>query len=565
MIRNQKQMFIVIGVFVLTLLLGTVTFAFFNYTRTGSANVVRTGRIAFNSEQGTSINLTNVFPIDVTNGIPSNNPNVGSVTINVTGDTTYGEGLEYKVSAVNVTNTVGNKSLPISISVSVESNTNNDPSTTLGTADSDYFTNRGPSANTSIYKVLASDVIEENEELLVGYIKPGATGIDGNIVIKAYLDASKIAISDTYPEETIHTVKTDNYSSSDCETTLTGVTNASTYCASASTLQSAIDNNNLTSVQITLLVNAGIVEEYTNGTTSTWVHGRTVLTTEEWNSLQATGVSFQVKVEANEGTWVEEPVVQTAAGYILANATLETTPYGKIYTGANPANYVTFNGESWRIIGVYGDKLKIVKTTPLEDKQKWQNSTEEGNTWNGSLLETYLNTTYYNSLSGTAKDMIAEGSWDVGVCGYEVAASAAYTCAHETTLTGADINSNRVKVGLIASYEYLYAAENDGACWTQAGDSYDGYGGLTDCKAKDWLFPTLTTYNNTSSFAWTLGPNSVLTHYALYVHYDGFVYSHSVLYDNAASPVVYLKSDVTITGGNGESPQTAYTLSYTAS
>ena len=311
MIKSRKQMFIVVGAFALVLMLGTVTYAFFNYTRTGSANTIRTGRIAFNSQQGTAINLTNVFPVDVTNGIP-NNSNVGSVTINVTGDTTYTDGIEYLVSAVNVQNTVGSgqnaKTLPISIDVSVASNTNNDPATTLGTADSDYFTNRGSSAATSIYKVLAGDVIANNDQLVVGYIKSGATGVDGNIVIRAYLDASKVAISDTYPEQTVRTVITTGYSSSNCETVLTGVQDASTYCTTASSLQDAIDEEDLTSAQVTLLVNAGIVEEYTNGTTSTWVGDRTVLTTSEWNSLQANGVSFQVKVESNEGTWVEEPV-----------------------------------------------------------------------------------------------------------------------------------------------------------------------------------------------------------------------------------------------------------------
>ena len=313
MIKSRKQMYLVIGAFALVLMLGTVTYAFFNYTRTGSANTIRTGRIAFNSQQGNSINLTNVFPVDVSNGIPNNNPNVGSVTINVTGDTTYGEGVEYLVSAVNVQNTIGSganaKSLPISIDVSVASNTNNDPATTLGNADESYFTNRGASVQSSIYKVLASDVIENNDQLVVGYIKSGATGVDGNIVIRAYLDESKIAISDTYPEGTVHTVKTTGYSSSACETVLTGVANASTYCASASSLQDAIDNEDLTSTQITLLVNAGIVEEYTDGTSSSWVGNRTVFTTTEWNSLQTNGVSFQVKVESNEGTWVTAPIV----------------------------------------------------------------------------------------------------------------------------------------------------------------------------------------------------------------------------------------------------------------
>ena len=247
--KNKHVMLSIIGVAILVIGLVGITYAFFNYTRTGTANVIKTGKISFNSTQGQAINLTNMFPIDVTNGIPNDATKVGTVTINVTGDTTYAEGVEYLVTATNVSNTVNNKSLPISIDVSVASNTTNDPATTLGTVDSDYFTNRGSSANTSIYKVLASDVIENNEKLVVGYIKSGATGVDGNIVIRAYLDASKILISDTY--------------------------------------------------------NNGETPTDNLGTPASMGEGKTVFTTTEWNSLQTNGVSFQVKVEANQGIWVE--------------------------------------------------------------------------------------------------------------------------------------------------------------------------------------------------------------------------------------------------------------------
>ena len=249
MIKSKKQMYIVIGVFTLVMMLGTVTYAFFNYTRTGTANTIRTGRVAFNSSQGQAINLTNIFPIDVSEGIPNDATKVGSVTINVTGDTTYNDGIEYLISAVNVSNSVGSKKLPISIDVSY---TANGTGKTIGEEDNDYFTNRN-STLTSIYHVLAKDTITEDGDLIVGYIKSGQTGIDGNIVIKAFIDKDEVAISDTYngPEAT--------------------------------------PNANM-------------------GTTSEWVNNRTVFTTTEWNSLQTTGVSFQIKVEANEGIWVDEPV-----------------------------------------------------------------------------------------------------------------------------------------------------------------------------------------------------------------------------------------------------------------
>ena len=334
--KSKKTMLTIIGIAILVIGLIGVTYAFFNYTRTGSANVIKTGRMSFNSEQGTAINLTNLFPIDPTDSNEMNdNTKVGTVTLNVTGDTTYNNGIEYLITAVNVQNTVGSganaKAVPISINVSVTSNTENDPATTLGTAQEDYFNDRG--GNTSYYKVLATDILEEGSQLVVGYIAKGATGVDGNIVIKAYLDENKIAVSDTYEPRTVRTVKTTGYSSSNCVTVLTGVANASTYCATASSLQNAIDNENLTSAQIASLVSSGIVDEYTDGTTSSWVGDRTVFTTSEWNSLQANGVSFQVKVEANEGVWVTDPDYVEATPDVCFR--FITNDYTEDHNGAN--------------------------------------------------------------------------------------------------------------------------------------------------------------------------------------------------------------------------------------
>ena len=247
MIKSKKQMFIVIGVFALVMLLGTVTYAFFNYTRTGTANTISVGRIAFVTRQTETISLTNLFPIDPTEtGIMDDATKVGTLEIEIEGDTDYGEGVEYLISTTNshVTTSTG-KTVPISLNVTV---------TDLGTENNSYFTARN-SKNATIYKRLSGNEIVGDQQILVGYIKPNSTsgtaeGVDGSITIKAYFDENKIAISDTYDG--------------------TGSDNM--------------------------------------GTTSSWVNGRTVLTTAEWNSLSSTGISFQVKIEANEGIWVDEPM-----------------------------------------------------------------------------------------------------------------------------------------------------------------------------------------------------------------------------------------------------------------
>ena len=228
-----------------------VSVAFFNYTRTGSENVLAVGRIYFNSSQGTAINLTNVFPVKSTE--LENNSNVSSVTLTITGDTTYDEGLEYLVSADQVVNTVNSKTVPIGTSVTVSN---------LGTSDDSYFTNRG--GNSSLYKILSKGNIKEDGELVVGYITKGATGVNGSVTVSAWIDGDKLAISDTYD---------------------------------------STESDNM-------------------GTTDDWVNERTVLTTTEWNSLQSSGVSFKLRVEANEGIWVVEPF--TSYGQIIKNVSTPT-------------------------------------------------------------------------------------------------------------------------------------------------------------------------------------------------------------------------------------------------
>ncbi len=240
--KKIKILSILAFVGVLSIMLG-VSVAFFNYTRTGTANIVRTGRIVFNSSQDGRINLTNLFPINTEEpGIMDDSTKVGTITINVSGDTTYNQGVEYLISATNITNIIGTgdnkKKIPISVMTTA--------SGTLGTSNDDYFEERYTTDN-HIYSLLTKDVINENDKIMVGYIAPGAEGINGNITIKAYLDRDKIAISDTY--------------------------------------------NSI-----------GITDEM--GTTKEWANGRTVFTTQEWNEFQNTSITFQIKVEANEGIWV---------------------------------------------------------------------------------------------------------------------------------------------------------------------------------------------------------------------------------------------------------------------
>ena len=61
--KNKQLMLSIIGIAILVVGLVGVTYAFFNYTRTGARNTIRTGRIYFNAEQGDTVTLSNLFPI----------------------------------------------------------------------------------------------------------------------------------------------------------------------------------------------------------------------------------------------------------------------------------------------------------------------------------------------------------------------------------------------------------------------------------------------------------------------------------------------------------------------
>ena len=323
---HKQILFGFIGVAILLIGIVGVTYAFFNYTRTGAANTIRTGKIEFASEQGEEVTLSDLFPISATGTITPQTPGVGSVTVHVSGDTDYSGGIEYVVKSVNVTGSNGTN-LPISVNISYEAN---GAGKTIGTPDANYFTTRG--GNSSVYKVLTTDTITEGGDLVVGYIAPGATGIDGNIVVMAYLDANNIAITDTNPEKTYYGYN-ENMTAAELtacasNTALatgyeTGET-AAEFCAGTGTrggktLQEHLDEDLFSSSDITALLAGNVISElYTDGTTDAWVDGRTVFTTEEWNSLQSSGVSFQIKVEANEGVWV--PGTISGAGTVTGTS-----------------------------------------------------------------------------------------------------------------------------------------------------------------------------------------------------------------------------------------------------
>ena len=255
--KNKQAKLMIIGVAILVIGLVGITYAFFNYTRTGTANTISTGQINFLTTQGDTLSITNVFPIASSEVA---NANLDEVEVRIQGDTTYSGGEEFVITIEGVNNTIGTspneKTLPINFVASYARTATGD---NIGSAAvSSYTSERG--STTAVYQLTESGIATDGKQVLVGFI-PANGEIDGTLKISAYIDASNIAISDTYYE------------------------NAPTPTPSGSPLASPND-------------------EY--GTTTEWVDGRTVLTTDEWNELQnsQTPLSFKIKAVSQEGTWV---------------------------------------------------------------------------------------------------------------------------------------------------------------------------------------------------------------------------------------------------------------------
>ncbi len=90
------------------------------------------------------------------------------------------------------------------------------------------------------------------------------------------------------------------------------------------------------------------------------------------------------------------------------------------YTGNNPNNFVCFGTNAatcpeenlYRIIGVYDDKVKLVKYTLFDTRYTWAGSSNNNN-WKDSPLNEYLNNDYLRDLGLSWNNMIAMTTWTI--------------------------------------------------------------------------------------------------------------------------------------------------------
>ena len=296
--------------------------------------------------------------------------------------------------------------------------------------------------------------------------------------------------------------------------------------------------------------------------------------TEEWN-ITVTFVNYNADQSANAGKSFRGQILiqkeaksitmadvcsngQTLNSCILSMNGKDNTLYYHDSTLANGAgdnsyryagasnsvnNYICLGSDTttcpdanlFRIIGVFGDKTKVIRAKSIGGIQNWD--TNGSNTWSTSSLNTYLNGEYLTSL-GTLADKIATTTWKVEVAGarndiylndvpkiayqYEVGSSASSTTVDK-------------KIGLMYVTDYGFAADSSG--WTKYLMDYNSN------TSKNWLY--------LGSDEWTILSSRGGTDLAFYVDSTGNVGHSNVTNSNAVRPSFNLLSSTAYVSGSG--------------
>ena len=231
------------------------------------------------------------------------------------------------------------------------------------------------------------------------------------------------------------------------------------------------------------------------------------------------------------------------------------------YIGADPNNYVTFNDETWRIIGVFTvddgtgnveERIKLIRDESIGNIAWDSNYT---NDWPNATSNANLNSGDYwtNSLGSDAKSLIDNTVWYLGGSSSynDITASMFYERERGTTVYSGISTSWTGKVGLMYPSDYGYATSGGtttdrNACLNEVLHNWDA-SDFSDCKNNDWLL--------SSEFQWTLTSLTSYSGYVFHVESSGLLTSGNSAYNliSRARPVVFLKSSTKIVDGNGSS------------
>ena len=271
-----------------------------------------------------------------------------------------------------------------------------------------------------------------------------------------------------------------------------------------------------------------------------------------------TGADTLIKLTDNKDNSGLYTITHPKDSTLQIGATEDITEYR--YRGASPKNYVTFNNEVWRIIGVFPvddgtgkieNRIKLIRNASV-GTQFWNStqvsSTSSYNNWTRATLKTYLNTTYYNTLSNIdEQSMIGNAKYYLGGYTQSTGISKDMMYQYERKISGSNTyyygtnpNSWTGKIGLMYISDYGYAASD--TCTSNLSSYND-----ETCTSNNWLY-------NIKKNEWLLPQRSNYSGDVFNIDADGLVGFNSASNNNyAVRPTLYLKYNVQISSGDGTS------------
>lgn len=265
------------------------------------------------------------------------------------------------------------------------------------------------------------------------------------------------------------------------------------------------------------------------------------------------------------------------------------------YYGASPNNYIYFNCsnysnqssstcETWRIIGVFDGKIKLIRNESIGE-YSWDNKNVSTgaendygkNDWTDARLMKLLNpgyeskttggSLYYNAKSGncysgqsnatkacnftstgiknaTTRNLISDTIYYLGGHNsFSVYPNQIYEKERGTTVYSGRPTEWTGKIAVAYPSDYGYAADL-GKC----SQNLNNYNNST-CTSNNWMKAIVAP-----NYGWLLTPRSGIASNVWYVYSSGGVYYNSYVYNAyGVAPVLFLNSDANVKSGTGTS------------
>ena len=302
-----------------------------------------------------------------------------------------------------------------------------------------------------------------------------------------------------------------------------------------------------------------------------------------YKKLKITGVSVNKNANCSPIFTTKSKVYLN--NYIKDTLTGTTQGDGKVvnekgwrYEGKNPNNYVWFNDELWRIIGVFdetshgqnGEHLtKIIREDSL-GSFSWDLT--RSNNWATSSLYKLLNGAYYNSTDGTSSGYCYSYVFDSiripTECDYRIGGinNIYRPMVKNVTWYLGGYDTNSVSVDNMYRYERdltfgQYYGSNSKTTTGHIGLMYVSDFGYSILSSDCARYTSLATYHQnicaSSSWIkkepgeWTISHESDASSYSFGIEQNGYVYFKTLAFGGTVRPVLYLDSSVYILDGTG--------------